>query len=336
MDDRGSKYAESIASMAIEIPIEPELAICDAHHHLWQRPPSGYLLDDLLQDLRSGHDIVATVAVECQYGYRKEGPEELQPVGETEFLESVANRVAADSTIKTRVAAAIVGHANLALSDTVTAVLEAHLAASPTRFRGIRHSTTWDESTALRSEAPRGLLAARGFRRGFKWLQKLGLSFDAWIYHPQLGELADLAAAFSDVPIILNHIGAPLGVGPYAGKHDEVFQSWSNGIAAVAACPNVVVKLGGVGSLRSGFDWHERAVKPSSTELAQVLKPYFEHCIDRFGVERCMLESNFPVEKLSNNYVNLWNAFKRITRTYSAAERAALFHDTAARVYKIE
>ncbi len=332
MEDRASKYAELIA---MEVAIEPELAICDAHHHLWARPPDDYLLADLLQDLRSGHDIVATVAIECRSGYRKQGPDELRPVGETEFLESVAIRVAADSTITTRVAAAIVGYANLALGDSVAAVLEAHRAASPTRFRGIRHSPTWDESTALRSEAPRGLLADGNFRRGFRWLQKLGLSFDSWIYHPQLSELADLAAAFPDVTIILNHIGAPLGVGPYAGKRDEVFQSWSNGIATVAACPNVVVKLGGVGSLRSGYDWHQRAVKPSSTELAQVLKPYFERCIDRFGAERCMFESNFPVEKSSNSYVNLWNAFKRITREYSDAERAALFHDTAARVYRI-
>jgi L-fuconolactonase len=333
MDDRGSEFAELIA---MEVAIEPELAICDAHHHLWERPPSDYLLDDLLQDLRSGHNIVATVAIECRYGYREEGADELRPVGETEFLDSVAYRVAADSTIKTRVAAAIVGHANLALGDSVAAVLEAHRAASPTGFRGIRHSTTWDESTALRSEAPRGLLADWRFRKGFCWLQKLGLSFDAWMYHPQLAELAELATAFPEVTIVLNHIGAPLGAGPYAGKRDEVFQFWSKGIASVAACPNVVVKLGGVGSLRSGYDWHERTVKPSSTELVQVLMPYFEHCIDKFGAERCMLESNFPVEKLSNNYVNLWNAFKRITQNYSDAERAALFYGTAARVYRIE
>jgi predicted TIM-barrel fold metal-dependent hydrolase len=338
MDDRRSKSAGSVAPIAIETietPTEPELAICDAHHHLWERPPAGYLLNELLQDLRSGHNVVSTVAIECQYSYRKDGPEALRPVGEMEFLESVANQVAVDSTIKTRVAAAIVGHANLALGDAVGPVLEGHRAASPMRFRGIRHSTTWDESTVFRSEAPRGLLADDGFRQGFKWLQKLGLSFDAWIYHPQLSELADLAAAFPDVTIILDHIGAPLGAGPYAGKRDEVFQSWSKGIAAVAACPNVVVKLGGMGSLRSGYDWHERAAKPSSQELAQVLTPYFEHCIDEFGTERCMMESNFPVEKLSNHYVNLWNAFKRITEKYSAAERAALFHDTAARVYRI-
>jgi L-fuconolactonase len=327
LEDRGSKDG---GSLQIETPLEPELPICDAHHHLWERPPHGYLLDDLLVDLRSGHNIVSTVAIECRYGYRKSGPEELRPVGEVEFLEAVAQRAAAN-----RIAGAIVGHANLALGDAVAAVLEAHMAASPTRFRGIRHSTTWDASAALRSEAAPGLLADEGFRRGFGWLEKLGLSFDPWVYHPQLPEVAQLARRFPGVTIIVNHIGAPLGVGRYAGKRDEVFQQWSQGIVTIAACPNVAVKLGGVGSLRSGYDWHERALKPSSQELAQVLKPYFEHCIERFGVERCMFESNFPVEKSSNGYVNLWNAFKKITQQYSISERAALFHDTAARLYRI-
>ena len=318
-----------------ETPLEPELPICDAHHHLWVRPPRDYLLDDLLPDLHSGHNVVSTVAVECRYAYRNGGPEELRPVGETEFLESVANRVGADAAIKTRVAAAIVGHANLTLGDRVAAVLEAHRAASPDRFRGIRHSSIWDASSALRSDAPPGLLADSHFRRGLAWLAKLDLSFDAWLYHPQLPELASLAQAFPEVTIILNHIAAPLGVGPYAGKRDEVFQVWSRGIAGLAGCPNVFVKLGGVGSLRSGFDWHERAVKPSSAELASALGPYFEWCIDHLGADRCMFESNFPVEKLSTTYVNLWNGFKRITEKYSASERAALFHDTAARVYRI-
>jgi L-fuconolactonase len=330
-----NQRSQDIAPVEIEAPLEPELAICDAHHHLWERPPSVYLLDDLLQDLRAGHNIVSTVAVECHYAYRNDGAEELKPVGEVEFLESVANRVAADSTINTRIAAAIVGYANLALGDAVAPVLETHLAASWQRFRGIRHSTTWDGSGGLRNEAPQGLLADAKFRAGFGWLRKLGLSFEAWVYHPQLSEVADLARAFPDVTVILNHIGAPLGVGPYAGKRDEVFRVWSHAIVEVAKCPNVVVKLGGVGSLRSGYDWHERAIKPSSIEYAKILQPYFEHCIDRFGVDRCMFESNFPVEKASNHYVNLWNAFKRMTKNYRAGERAALFHDTAARVYRI-
>lgn len=333
MDEGGSQAKDSVAN---EVALEPDLPICDAHHHLWERPPRDYLLNELIEDLRSGHNIVSTVAIECGYGYRPDGSEEFRPVGETEFLENIAARVAGDPSIRARIAAAIVGHANLVLGDAVAPVLEAHLAASPKRFRGIRHSTTWDSSGALRSDAARGLLADGKFRAGFARLEKLGLSFEAWVYHPQLIEVADLARAFPQVPIVVNHIGAPLGVGPYAGKRDEVFRNWSRGVAEVAQCPNAVVKLGGVGSLRSGYDWHERAVKPSSYELAQILRPYIEHCIDSFGVGRCLFESNFPVEKASNTYVNLWNAFKRITENYSAGERAGLFHDNAARVYRID
>jgi len=332
MDGRGAKQ-DRLTEM--EPALEPNLPICDAHHHLWERPPRDYLLDDLLEDLRSGHNITSTVAIECGYGYRPDGFEDFKPVGETEFLEAVAARAESDPTVNSRIAAAIAGHANLALGDAVAPVLEAHIAISPKRFRGIRHSATWDGSGALRNEAAQGMLADGKFRAGFAWLEKLGLSFEAWVYHPQLTEVADLARAFPKVTIVINHIGAPLGVGPYAGKRDEVFRDWSRGVAEVAQCPNAIVKLGGVGSLRSGYDWHERAFKPSSGELAQILRPYIEHCIDKFGVERCMFESNFPVEKASNSYVNLWNAFKRITEKYSAGERSALFHDTAARVYRI-
>jgi L-fuconolactonase len=320
---------------AVETALEPELPICDAHHHLWERPPERYLLGDLFGDLGAGHNIVSTVAIECGYGYRNHGADSLKPVGETEFLEGVALQAANDPGCKTRIAAAIVGFADLSLGDGVAAVLEAHLAASPGRFRGIRHSTTWDGSGALRNEAKAGMLGDSEFRMGFARLKELGLSFDAWVYHPQLEEVAQLAHAFPDVPIVLNHIGAPLGIGPYAGKKEEVFQAWSRGIAAVATCPNVFVKLGGAGSARSGYDWHERSVKPSSDELCGALRPYFESCIDQCGVERCMLESNFPVEKRANSYRVIWNAFKKLTQKYSAAERAALFQDTACRVYRI-
>jgi L-fuconolactonase len=318
----------------VEAALEPDLPICDAHHHLWELPPERYLFDDLLVDLNSGHNIVATVAVECGYDYREHGPEQLRPVGETEFLESVRARVGADPARTTRIAAAIVGFADLSLGDGVAVVLEAHAAAS-TRFRGIRHSTTWDASGALRNEAVPGLLADGEFRKGFAQLGKMGLSFDAWVYHPQLHEVVELARAFPDTMIVLNHIGAPLGVGPYAGKRDEVFQAWSKGIAEIATCANIAIKLGGVGSARSGYDWHSAIVKPSSAELCATLRPYFEWCIERCGAARCMFESNFPVEKRANSYGVVWNAFKTLTRNYSAAERAALFHDTACRVYRI-
>jgi L-fuconolactonase len=315
--------------------LEPDLPICDAHHHLWERPPERYLLDEFRSDLEAGHNIVSTVAVECGYGYRERGPEHLRPVGETDFLESIAVQVAADQRYRTRIAAGVIAFADLSLGDSVEEVLGAHLAAAPERFRGIRHSTTWDASGALRSEAPPGLLGDSTFRKGFARLGKLGLSFDAWVYHPQLQEVARLARAFPAIPIVLNHIGAPLGVGPYAGKRDQVFELWSKGIRAIASCSNIVIKLGGVGSARSGFDWHQASVKPTSEQLAEILTPYFERCIEDCGAERCMFESNFPVEKRANCYGVLWNAFKRFTHSYSATERAALFHDTACRVYRI-
>ena len=324
------------SEFASEAPLEPALPICDAHHHLWERAGERYLLADFLQDEGCGHNVVATVAIECKAMYRKDGPEELKPLGETQFLESVANHVAAHPTIATAVASAIVGFADLSLGDGVAGLLEAHLAASPDHFRGIRYSTTWDASGALRNEAARGFLSESSFRRGFAYLGRYKLSYDAWLYHPQLAELADLARAFPAISIILNHIGAPLGVGPYAGKRAEVFEAWRAGILRVAACPNVAVKLGGLGSERSGFDWHERAAQPSSTELAAALKPYIELCIEKFGVDRCMFESNFPVEKRANSYVVVWNAFKRITANYSESERAALFHDIATRMYRLK
>ena len=320
---------------AAEAPLEPDLPICDSHHHLRERPNDRYFLKEFIQDTRSGHNIVATVCVENRAMYRQDGPETMKPIGETEFFDSVAAQAASDPNTSTRVAAAIVGHADLSLGEVVAEVLEAHLRSSPNRFRGIRHSTTWDESEAIRSDAPPGLLADSAFRRGFACLQRYGLSFDAWLYHPQLPELVELARAFPNVAIVLDHIGGPLGVGPYKGKRDEVFQVWSKGIADLSTCPNVAVKLGGFGSTRSGYDWHERSVQPASVELADAMAPYFDFCIEHFGVHRSMFESNFPVDKASYSYVAIWNAFKRISQSYSVAERKALFHDTAASVYRI-
>ena len=319
---------------AAEIPLDTNVAICDSHHHLWERRGARYLLEDFVRDVSSGHPIVSTVAIECGAMYRSTGAESLKPIGETEFLESIAQRAAGQPGLTTVVAGAIVGYADLRLGDRVAQVLQAHMAASPMRFRGVRFSTTWEESGALRHEAPRGLLLDSGFRRGFACLGRYGLSFDAWVYHPQLHELASLARAFPDTTIILDHIGAPLGVGPYAGCRDEVFQSWSKGIKTVAACRNVIVKIGGFGSERSGYDWHRRPLALTSVELAQSIRPYVEFCLEHFGVRRSMFESNFPVEKRANAYSTIWNAFQHITASYSIDERQSLFHDTAERVYR--
>ena len=321
-------------NMADEAPLEPDLAICDPHHHLWRRPNNPYLLDGFLRDAKSGHRIVSSVAVECGAMYREEGPPELRPVGETEFLEGIASENSRGENA-TAVAAAIVAYADLALGDAVAAVLEAHREASPTRLRGIRYSTMWDASDSFRSVPRPSLLRDAAVRKGFACLQRHNLSFDAWLYHPQIPELVDLARDFPDVPIILDHIGGPLGLGPYDGRRDEVFQAWSADITALSSCPNVVLKLGGVGSLRSGYDWHQRTPKPGSAELAEAMRPYFEHCIEKFDAGRCMFESNFPVDRISYSYVSVWNAFKIMSQGYSDAERAALFHDTAVQVYRL-
>ncbi|HSB73175.1 MAG TPA: amidohydrolase family protein [Candidatus Methylomirabilis sp.] len=324
--------------LTAEDPLEPALPICDPHHHLWDRPDDRYLLDELLQDIQGGHKIVSTVFIECRSMYRQDGPEEMKPVGETEFVQGVAARRAGGQPGSANVAAGIIGHADLTLGAAVARVLEGHLAASPDRFRGIRHICVWDASPAVPITAPvrrPGVMLDRTFREGFACLQAYGLSFEAWLYFPQLPELASLARAFPGVPIILNHIGGVLGIGPYAGRRDEVFQAWKRGSAEVAACPNVVVKLGGLGMPRSGFGWEARTAPPASAELVVATAPYYLTCIELFGPRRCMFESNFPVDKASYSYGVVWNSFKRMTQSFSAAERAALFHDTAARVYRL-
>ena len=317
--------------------IEPGLPICDPHHHLWERPGNRYLLDELLADTNSGHNITETVFVECSSMYRKDGLETMAPVGETEFVQGIAAQSASGGYGDAKLAAGIVGFANLALGAGVTEVLEAHIAASRNRFRGIRHSSVWDASPELTSykNPPNGLLGDSKFRDGFAALGNLGLSYEAWLYHTQLKELVDLAQAFPNVPIVLDHIGGPIGVGPYAGNRDEVMESWKAGITALAGCPNVVVKLGGFGMPLGGYGWHERESPADSAELATVMGPWYLYCIEEFGVDRCMFESNFPVDKQSVTYTVLWNTFKRMAAGFSAYEKAALFRGTAMRTYRI-
>jgi predicted TIM-barrel fold metal-dependent hydrolase len=322
-----------------EPALEPELPIVDAHHHLFDRPAWRYVADDLRRDLSAGHRVVATVYLQCGERYRSEGPEAMRPVGETEFVEALARDAAAGAPGQRRLCAAIVGHADLMLGAAVEEVLAAHLAASPSRFRGIRHSAAWEADPAFVRVGPRpgpGLLREPRFREGFARLARHGLGFDAWLYHPQLDDLIDLAQAFPDTPIVLDHVGGPLGLGGYAGRRDEVHAQWRAAIGRLSKCPNVTVKLGGMGMRLFGFGFHERPLPPDSAQLAQAWKPYVDACIDAFGVRRCMFESNFPVDQVSCSYVVLWNAFKRLAAGCSAAEKAALFSETAARVYRIE
>ena len=324
-----------------EPALEPELPICDAHHHIWahrHEPPAytRYLLPDLAADIRaSGHNIRSTVYIEVKAFYRTEGPEEMRPVGEVEHLHAVAEEAASGKYGPTKVAAAIIGHADLKLGEGVAPVLEALQAASP-RFRGIRHATGWDASPELAKRDIEGALRTPEYRAGARVLARMGLTLDNSLYHTQLEELADFARAVPDLTIVLNHIGGLVRVGPYANRDDEVLAHWRRGIAACAACPNIVLKLGGVGQKRFGFDWHTRERPIGSEELAAALAPLMHYCIDEFGPDRCMFESNFPVDKISYGYGVVFNAFKRLSQQYSPSERAALFHDTAVRVYRIE
>ena len=327
-----------------ESALEPDLPICDPHHHFWDErterlPYQRYLLHELNADIQSGHNVRSTVFIEARAMYRSHGLEELRPVGEVEFVQGLAAASASNLYGPARAAAAIVGHANLNLGESVEPVLEALQAASPNRFRGIRHSVTWDphpevENTAAHRQE--GQLASDEFRAGARVLSRRGLSYDAWLYFHQLRELAAFAKALPDLPIVLNHIGGLLRTGPYANNDEEVLTTWRNGVKSVAECPNVSVKLGGIGMPRTGFDWHLRNRPIGSEELAESMAPLMTYCIEQFGPDRCMFESNFPVDKVSYSYTVLFNAFKRLSASFSRSERAAMFHDTAARVYRTD
>jgi predicted TIM-barrel fold metal-dependent hydrolase len=323
-----------------EATLEPEIPICDSHHHFWVHRPEPpayqqYLLADLAADINSGHNVHSTVFIEVSAEYRTEDPEELRPVGEVEFVQKLADESAGGAYGSARAAAAIIGRADLKLGERVRPVLEALQTASPNRFRGVRHSAGWDPSPEVVKREIRGLLTTDGYRAGARVLAEMGFVLDNSLYFPQLDEMADFANAVPKLTIVLNHIGGLLRVGPYANRDNEVLAEWRKGLATVAKCPNIVIKLGGVGQARFGFGWSKREVPVGSEELAESLAPLMNYCIEQFGPSRCMFESNFPVDKVSYSYNVIYNAFKRLSRGYSAAERAAMFHDTAARVYRI-
>lgn len=323
-----------------ETALEPELPICDPHHHLWAQrhePPAyqRYLLPDLAADLNgSGHNVRSTVFIEVKAFYRDSEPEHLRPLGEVVQVEQLAREAASGKHGATKIAASIIGHADLKRGDAVAPVLEAMQAASP-RFRGIRHSAGWDASPLLAQRDIQGVMSNAQYRAGARVLAKMGLTLDNSLYHPQLPELAEFARAVPELTIVLNHIGGLVRVGPYANRDDDVLAHWRKGVVACAACPNIVLKLGGVGQHRFGYDWHKREQPIDSAALAQALAPLMHYCIEQFGPNRCMFESNFPVDKISYSYTVVYNAFKRLSKQYSAAERTAMFHDTAARVYRI-
>jgi len=276
------------------------------------------------------------VFIEARAMYRADGPVEMRPVGEVEFVQGLAAASASGLYGKCRAAASIVGHADLKLGDRVEPVLEALRAASPNRFKGIRHIVTWDADPRVESRETEGVLATSEFRAGAKALGRMGLSLDTICCFPQLPEMVAFARAVPEVTIIVNHLGGLNRTGPFAGRDEEVMPAWRRGMAELAKCPNVLLKLGGIGMPRFGFDWHLRDKPIGSEELAADMAPLLSYCIEQFGPERCMFESNFPVDKVSFSHPIVFNAFKRFSRNYSASERAALFRDTAVRAYRID
>lgn len=325
-----------------EPTLEPEMPICDPHHHFWdfrfeRVPYQKYLLHELNADIYSGHNVRSTVFIEARSMYRSDGPMELRSVGEVEFVQGLAAASASGIYGPARAAAAIIGNADLSLGDRVEPVLEALQAASPNRFRGVRRPAGWDPYPDVENRAAQpGLLASADFIAGARVLARKGMLLETTLYFHQLPELVDFANAIPELTIVLNHIGGLYRIGPYANRDDEVIPEWRAGVAAVAKCPNIVLKLGGVGQPRYGFDWYTWEKPISSEELAEGLSPLMNYCIEQFGPDRCMFESNFPPDKVSSSYNVLFNAFKRLSKDYSASERAALFHDTATRVYRID
>ncbi len=321
-----------------EEALEPELEIVDAHHHLWPEPISHwgtYDLADLRRDTGTGHNIVATVFIDCGAEYRTDGPEAMAPVGETEF---VAGRAEESERAPGPPIAAIVSHADLTLGPAVAEVLEAHVAAAGGRFRGIRHSGARADDIAVglsRTGPPEGLYGQDGFRAGARVLASMGLSFEAWQYQHQLGDVAGLAAAVPDLTIVVNHLGGPLGVGKWAPQRAEVLATLRQGLTTLAGFPNVVLKLGGIGMTRLGAVENADGSPPSSDQLVAEWGDLLRFAIDTFGPDRCLFESNYPVDGETTPYVVLWNAFKKVSAGYSAAERAALFAGTSRRVYRL-
>lgn len=322
-----------------EVVLDPDLAIIDSHHHLFVRPQLHYLLDDYLEDVHAGHKLVASVYVETQYEAYATGPELLRPLGEIAFADRMGALADSGHGGGCRVAAAVVGHADLGAGDAVAELLDQALALAPERLRGFRQmAMAHSDARALRflgQPPPSDLLTRPAFHAGLKHLARRGLSFDATVFHHQLAELGAIAQAHPDLTIVLNHLGLALAMDLPEVERDHTYRAWGLAIRELARQPNVVCKVGGLGTAYWGFGFNERPGPATYLELASAWRPFVETAIEAFGPARCMMESDFPADGRSCGFVPLWNALKHITRACSAQDKAALFHGTAARVYRI-
>jgi L-fuconolactonase len=319
--------------------LDPDLPIVDAHHHLQEDHHGRYLLHESVADMATGHNFIATVHVQAKSMLRADGPPAFRDVGETEFACGMAAMAATGLYGKARVCEGIVAFVDFRLDPgLVRDVLDAHAEAAGGRLRGIRQIAPYVAGELAKSmplNAPEGLLRDPAFRRGFAELRKRDLSFDAWLFHPQLGDVLALAQEFPDTRIILNHLGGRLGIGPYAQRFEEEFGAWQGSLRALAARPNVYVKVGGLGMLYGGFDFHTRTRAPTSEALANAWGPFILAAIEAFGPSRAMMESNFPIDNQSAGFPVIWNALKRVTAEFSQTERAAMFHGAAQTAYRL-
>ena len=333
---------EKWLSLNKEDALEPDMPICDPHHHLWDFKENftqpTYLLPDILKDVNSGHNIVSTVFIECGAMYNPQNSISKNVILEAEFVNGIAAMSESGLYGKTKIAAGIVGSAPLLIGKKVIDILDRLMSISPERFKGIRSQAAMHPDGTIpesRARPPEGVYINEKFQEGFAELAPRNLSFEAWCYHPQIPQLIELAKKFTDTTIIFNHFGGPLGIGSFKNKHEEVYEFWKQNIKELSKCKNVFAKLGGIAMKINGYEWHKNSLPPSSDELLNKTKNYYETSLEYFGAERCMFESNFPVDKLSCSYVNLWNSFKKLTKNYSKNDRALLFHDTASKIYKL-
>ena len=323
--------------------LDPERVIIDPHHHLWKkRFNRDYLLPELWIATDSGHNIVKTVFIECRAFYRREGEEHLKSVGETETIAALASESLANNSNKAYIAG-IVSHSDLTLAgeseEKLLEALEQHRIASNGLLRGIRHSAARDKSPEdlfIVGSAPPYLHRKEAFRKGLRIIAEKGLTYDTWHYHHQNLDFLDLARAVPDCTMVLDHFGTPLGVGIYKNSRDEIFQKWKAQIHEISKCPNVYAKLGGLAMPDNGFDWHLQSRPPSSDEFIKEQQKYYMHAIECFGPERCMFESNFPVDRLSINYHVLFNGYKKMVADFSEDEKHAMFYGTAEKVYSLQ
>jgi predicted TIM-barrel fold metal-dependent hydrolase len=324
--------------------LDPNIEIIDPHHHLWHGPEDHpgvkgsyrYLLEDLWKDTSSGHNIKKTVFIDCGQEYYQEGPEQFKPVGETEFVVEIAKQAQED--LSQAQIAGIIGHANMMLGSSVKEVLELHLDKGEGLFRGIRHAGGWDKDERVKnahSHPTPYIYLEDKFQDGLRELSSLGMVFDTWHYHNQIKDLTKLANNIPELVIIHDHFGGPLGIGPYIGKREEIFEQWKEDIYELSRCKNVYAKLGGLAMPVNGWDWHKRDKPASSDEIVSEQGKYYLYTLECFGPERCMFESNFPVDKQSVAYHIIWNAYKKMVKDYSEKDKFNLFFGTAEKVYKL-